>query len=96
MDNCYYCQNILRDGICFNCPVKVLHYFNNDNELYCVELYYDKYCVDIYLKSCYERKGGDCYIVDTTTHFNNIELKENPNITPYNIQEKLKLLLTFQ
>jgi hypothetical protein len=92
---CYYCQSNLFDYECLNCPVKVKHYYYN-NELHVVELYYGKYAVDIYLTNIgWENKK--CYIVDIKTHYNkNIELEEDPGITPYNIKEKLKLILTFR
>ena len=96
--NCYYCQSQLIDDDCLNCPVLVKHYYSGNKVLEVVELLDGKYAVDIYLSRPDSKwyKGKRCYIVNTETHYNNIELEENPGITPHNIKEKLKLLLTFQ
>jgi len=93
---CYYCHYELQKGSCYNCPNFVKHFYHEDGSIRCVEIitYINnkKYVVDTYSKS---HKTDKCFII-TENYLNRFSFAENPGITPSNIKEKLKLILTFQ
>jgi hypothetical protein len=97
--NCYFCKFLLT-GVtyylrCDNCPHTVLYYRDAKNTIYIAEIIYQKYIVTIYLEPLLD--GTDKFYLHYKSNIKKIlSLAEDPGITPYNIKEKLPLLLTFR
>lgn len=94
--NCHFCQSeIDKHYICNICPYKVIYYSNEQLDIYALEIEYKEYIISIHLKDFY---AGDVkfFISDINNLSTIMRLNENPGITPYNIEQKLPLLLTFQ
>src|ERR1700690_4295923 len=93
---CYYCQTPLQiKNECHNCPVVVKHFYNKANAVRCIELitYFndERLIVDIYLDN------GDCFynkcVIRISNSGDSVSFKENPGITPHNVNEKLQFIL---
>jgi hypothetical protein len=105
--NCYFCQEeLIRAELhykyeCIKCPLEVNHfysinYFSDVNQLYSTKIIMGKYDIYYYLISSVYNHNLKCKILNTETNNILISLPYDPNITPSNAQEKIKLLLTFQ
>ena len=102
--NCYYCQKPLTTYLnynyimaCRSCPSHITHYYNikdniEDNDLLCVQFKAGKCTLTFYLKpKIYGHQHKYIIFGQGIAQFT-----EDLHITPYNAEEKIKLLLTFQ
>ena len=95
--NCIYCNNILSEGDCkgfiARCSLCDVYYGSCQRELRSKEYY-----VTIYDKGGFVPINGvkyKCFISKRDEYDVVIKLDYIPNITPYNLEEKIKTYITF-
>jgi hypothetical protein len=101
--DCIFCQSKLKkDGIelvCSSCPIKVSHYLNLNDFIFCSELSYKEYLITIYLTDFNGSPISDNEVmfISKLNGHNSVQIFASDfGITPSNVKEKLQTILTFQ
>lgn len=102
---CIYCQTTIDFlGYCSSCPINVKYYYGYPNILWWYQMFVDKYILEFHTPTWLSRfdhsatkrpLAFELIYLGWTYNTTILSLDYFPNITPANVHDKLKTLLTF-